>query len=47
MLDGSVKNSDVNINGYSIIRNDRNRNGGGVACYIRFLTLILTFFKFY
>ena len=27
--------SEVNINGYSIIRNDRNRNGGGVACYVR------------
>ena len=34
-LDSSVTNSEVNINGYSIIRNDRNRNGGGVACYIR------------
>ena len=34
-LDSSVTNSEVNINGYSIIRNDRNRNGGGVACYVR------------
>ena len=34
-LDSSVTNTEVNINGYSIIRNDRNRNGGGVACYIR------------
>ena len=34
-LDSSVTNAEVNINGYSIIRNDRNRNGGGVACYIR------------
>ena len=34
-LDSSVKNAEVNINGYSIIRNDRNRNGAGVACYIR------------
>ena len=25
----------VKINGYSIIRNDKNRNGGGVSCYIR------------
>ena len=34
-LDSSVTNSEVNINGYSIIRNYRNRNGGGVACYVR------------
>ena len=33
-LDGFVMNAEIN-NGYSIIRNDRNRNGGGVACYIR------------
>ena len=32
-LDISVTNSEVNINGYSIIRNDKNRNGGSVACY--------------
>ena len=25
----------LNINGYSIIRNDRNRYGGGVACYVK------------
>ena len=34
-LDGSVTSAEVNINGYSIIRNDKNRNGGGVACYMR------------
>ena len=34
-LDSSVTNAEVNINGCSIIRNDRNRNGGRVACYIR------------
>ena len=34
-LDSFVTNSEVNINGYSIIRNDRNRNGRGVACYVR------------
>ena len=34
-LDSSITNAEVNINGYSIIANDRNRNGGGVACYIR------------
>ena len=34
-LDGSATNQEVNISGYSILRNDRNRNGGSVACYIR------------
>ena len=34
-LDRSITKAEVNINGYSIIRNDRKRNGGGVACYIR------------
>ena len=34
-LDSSVTNAEVNINGYNIIRNDRNRTGGGVACYIK------------
>ena len=34
-LDSSVTNMEVNINGYSIIRNDRNRHGGGVACYVK------------
>ena len=28
-------NAEVNINGNHIIRNDRNKNGGGVARYIR------------
>ena len=31
-LDSSVSDQEVNINGYSILRRDRNRNGGGVAC---------------
>ena len=34
-LDSSVTAMEVNINGYSIIRNDRNRHGGGVACYVK------------
>ena len=34
-LDKSVLNSEVDIENYVIIRCDRNRNGGGVACYIR------------
>ena len=34
-LDSSVTKMEVNINGCSIIRNDRNRRGGGVACYVK------------
>ena len=34
-LDGSVTNQEVDISGYSILKNDRNRNGRGVACYIK------------
>ena len=39
-LDSSVTNTEVNINGYGIIRHDRNRNGGGVTCYIRCCILL-------
>ena len=45
-LDCSITNAEVNINGCSIIRNAKNRNGGGATCYIRnnlcFNTLILS-----
>ena len=34
-LDKSVLDGEVNIDGYEIKRCDRNRQGGGVACYIR------------
>ena len=34
-LDGSVLDGEINIDGYELIRSDRNRHGGGVACYIR------------
>ena len=34
-LDSSITNAEANINGYIVIRNDRNIDGGGVACYIR------------
>ena len=34
-LDGTIDNNEVNITGYDLIRKDRNRNGGGVAIYIR------------
>ena len=33
-LDGSVVDGEINIDGYELIRSDRNRHGGGVACYI-------------
>ena len=34
-LDISVLNCEVEIPGYDIVRLDRNRNGGGVAIFIR------------
>ena len=34
-FDSSVSDQEVNISGYSILRSDRNRYGGGVACYVR------------
>ena len=34
-LDHTVPDLEVNLPGYDILRCDRNRNGGGVACYIR------------
>ena len=34
-LDETVLDGEVNIDGYEVIRSDRNRHGGGVACYVR------------
>ena len=34
-IDDTVSDNEIHINGYNIIRNDRNRNGGGVLMYIR------------
>ena len=34
-LDSTITDAEVSIDGYNHIRNDRNRHGGGVACYIR------------
>ena len=34
-LDHTVPDSEVNFPGYDILQCDRNRNGGGVACYIK------------
>ena len=33
--DDTVPDLEVNLPGYDVLRYDRNRNGGGVACYIR------------
>ena len=33
--DHTIPNLEVNLPGYDILRGDRNRNGAGVACYIR------------
>ena len=35
MLDDTVADHEISIRGYDIMRKDRNRNGGGVAIYIR------------
>ena len=34
-LDKSIFQSEIQIDNYDLLRCDRNRNGGGVACYIR------------
>ena len=34
-LGNTVYDSEVTVDGYNIVWNDRNRNGGEVACYIR------------
>ena len=35
ILDDSVLSSEIQIENYDLIRSDRNRHGGGVACFIR------------
>ena len=34
-LDKTIFNAEISIEGYDIIRKDRNRNDGGVACYVQ------------
>ena len=34
-LDKTISDSEVNINGYNIFRNDRDINGGGVEIYVK------------
>ena len=35
LLDETISDHEVNIEGYDIVRKDRNRKGGGVAIYVR------------
>ncbi len=37
-LDTTISDSEVNISGYFLFRNDRDVNGGGVAIYACMLT---------
>ena len=34
-LDDSIDDNEIDIPGYSVLRSDRNRHGGGVACYVK------------
>ena len=34
-LDEAVADKEILVNGYKLLRSDRNRQGGGVACYVR------------
>ena len=34
-LDNTVSNEELKINGYNLLRSDRNKKSGGVACYIK------------
>ena len=34
-LDNTVSNEELKIDGYNLLWSDRNKNGGGVACYIK------------
>ena len=34
-LDSEITDNEVKIDGYNIFRRDRNRNGGGVAIYVK------------
>ena len=34
-LDETISNSEISIDKYTLVRNDRTRHGGGVAMYIR------------
>ena len=38
MLDDFLLDNEIYLNGYDLIRKERNRNGGGVAIYVRSIT---------
>ena len=40
-LDHTVHDLEVNLPGYDILRCDRNRNGGGFACYIQRIYVLI------
>ena len=44
-LDKTIPDSQVDIEGYDILRRDRNRNGGGVALYIKEARNSFSFFQ--
>ena len=41
-IDSAIFDTEISIEGYNIIRKDRNRHGGGVVCYIRNDIIALT-----
>jgi exonuclease III len=41
-IDDSIPDNEINIVGYIMVRNDRNRSGGGVVLYIRDTSLYLS-----
>ena len=34
-LSSAIEDSEVNLEGFQIFRKDRNRHGGGVACFVK------------
>ena len=34
-LDNTVNSEKLKVDGYNLLRSDKNKNGGGVACYIK------------
>ena len=45
--DSTVENSDINIDEYNIIRNDRNLNGGGSDTVFQTCYMLRTYMMFY
>ena len=34
-LDNTVSNEELKIDGYNLLQSDKNKNGGGISCYIK------------